>query len=79
MPCFCPGDFITPILRAHVSADSLPHPNPQPTLALGPVTSPSPRRKQSHQLLALEILRALNILCRGAEGTVCGPVWTNQQ
>lgn len=61
-----PRDFITPILRAHISADSLPHPNPQPTLALGPV--PSPRQKQSHQLLVLEILRALNILCRGCGG-----------
>lgn len=58
-----PQDFITPILRAHISADSLPHPNPQLTLALRPV--PSPRQKQSHQLLALEILRALNILCQG--------------
>lgn len=44
-----PQDLLTPILRAHISADSLPHPNPQPTLALGPVPSPSPRQKQSHQ------------------------------
>lgn len=36
-------------------------------------------RKQSHQLFALEILRALNILCQGAEGMVCGSVWINQQ
>lgn len=48
-----PRGWSTPILRAHISTDSRPHPNPQPELALGPVSSP--RQQCSNQLLELEM------------------------
>lgn len=48
-----PRGWSTPILRALISTDSLPHPNPQPTLALGPVSSP--RQQCLNHLLTLEM------------------------
>lgn len=64
--CSRPRAEAHPSFRAHISTDSLPHPNPQPTLALGPVSSP--RQQCLNQLLALEMAAKCFVSGRAKRG-----------